>query len=385
MIHGSMRVGRYCALTASLVFSAFLHTVASAQERPSTAPVDTALTTRSEDQPQQAKPETSSPWVLAPVVSSNPKLGTSVGGLGAYATKFDPDSRLSLFGLMAQYSSSDSIVAVAFARTSFAADHHRIVALGVFGNIKNDYEDYLGTGQPLQTNDDLKAVAARYLFRVRGNWLIGAQFNAANYQVLGATPEDDLVLETLGVRGFSSAALGAVVMHDSRDNEDMPSRGWYVNLNNLAYREALGGSDTYDAYRADIKAFLPLKVFLPHGTGHVVAIRQYNWLTNDAPTAGQGTVVLRGYKFGEYLAPYMSSFEAEDRLLFGRRWGATLFGGVATLYGDSPTPLERNAYPVFGAGLQFILKPDKRLLVSFEYAQGIQDNRGVYLKLGYPW
>jgi hypothetical protein len=23
--------------------------------------------------------------------------------------------------------------------------------------------------------------------------------------------------------------------------------------------------------------------------------------------------------------------------------------------------------------------------VSFEYAQGIEDNRGVYLKLGYAW
>jgi len=42
----------------------------------------------------------------------------------------------------------------------------------------------------------------------------------------GATDEDDLVLITLGVRGFKSAALGAVLMHDSRDNEDMPTTGW---------------------------------------------------------------------------------------------------------------------------------------------------------------
>jgi hypothetical protein len=35
------------------------------------------------------------------------------------------------------------------------------------------------------------------------------QGSAANYQVLGATAEDDLVLETLGVRGFESAGVGA--------------------------------------------------------------------------------------------------------------------------------------------------------------------------------
>jgi hypothetical protein len=38
-------------------------------------------------------------------------------------------------------------------------------------------------------------------------------------------------------------------MHDSRDNEDMPTRGWLLNVNNLAYREALGGSSSFDAYR----------------------------------------------------------------------------------------------------------------------------------------
>lgn len=317
--------------------------------------------------------------MLAPLVSSNPKLGQSVGGLVAYATAFDPLSRVSLFGLMAQYTSTDSIVAAAFARTSFTADRQRLVVLAVLGTIKNDYEDYLGTGQPLKTDDDLKTVAARYLFRAKGDWFVGSQFNAANYQVLGAAPEDDLALETLGVAGFNSAALGAVVMHDSRDNEDMPSRGWYLNLNNLAYREALGGSSSFDAYRAD------LKLFLPHGGGHVLAFRQFNWFTHDAPAGGQATVILRGYKLGQYLAPYMSSLETEERLSFGRRWGATLFAGVAGLYGTGVTPLERQVYPTWGAGFHFILKPDKHLLANLEYSQGVQDNRGIYLKFGYGW
>src|SRR4051794_34680995 len=152
-----------------------------------------------------AAAEAASPWLLVPVVSSSPKLGTAVGGLGAYLHVFDPDSRLSLFGAMYQYSSTHSQIAGAFARTSFGADHHRIVVIGAFGHVENDYADYLGTGQPLQTDDDLKAIAARYLFRVAGDWFIGGQGNAANYQVLGSTPEDDLVLETLGVRGFDSA------------------------------------------------------------------------------------------------------------------------------------------------------------------------------------
>lgn len=120
---------------------------------------------------------------------------------------------------------------------------------------------------------------------------------AANYQVLGETAQDDLVLETLGIRGFESAALGAVAMCDSRDSPDMPTGGWHLNVNNLAYREALGGASTFDAYRIDVRTFWS------HGRGHVLAFRQYNWLTQDAPTAAQATIMLRGYKTGQYLAP----------------------------------------------------------------------------------
>ena len=219
--------------------------------------------------------------------SSSPKLGTSVGGLGAYMHRFDADSRVSLFGMNYQYTSTHSQIASAFARTSFSADHHRTVTLAVFGHIENDYEDYLGTGQPLKTKDDLKAFVARDPFRAKGDWFIGAQGSAADYQVLGETVEDDLVLDTLGVRGFSSTSLGAVLMHDSRDNEDMPVKGWFLNINDLAYREALGGSATYDAYRVD------LRTFWNHGGGHVLAMRQNNWLTSDAPSAAQATVNIR--------------------------------------------------------------------------------------------
>ena len=329
--------------------------------------------------PPGAEQKATSSWLLVPLFSSSPKLGTAVGGLGAYMRVFDPASRVSLFGVTYQYTSTESQIFGAFARTSSGADHHRVVLIVGLGVIKNDYDDYLGTGQPLMTEDNLKALAGRYLFRAAGDWFIGVQGTAANYQVLGATTEDDLALETLGVRGFESAAVGVVVMHDSRDSEDMPTTGWFSNINNLAYREAFGGTESFDAYRLDVRTFWK------HGGGHVLAVRQNNWLTSDAPGAAQATVILRGYKQGQYLSPYMSSLEVEERLSLHPRWGATLFAGAAELYGEPLAPLDRSTYPTVGAGLQFVIKPKERMNVNFEYAQGIEDNRGVYLKLGYAW
>ena len=81
----------------------------------------------------------------------------------------------------------------------------------------------------------------------------------------------------------------------------------------------------------------------------------------------------------------MSSLEVEERLSFNARWGATIFAGAGGLYGDSPAPLDRTVYPMIGAGLHFVLKPAQRMNVNLEYAQGIGDNRGFYLKLGYAW
>jgi len=326
-----------------------------------------------------AKPP--SPWMVMPILSSSPKLGTSGGALGAFLHKFDPDSRVSIIGAQATYSSTESVILSAFARTSFGADHHRANLVLAAGRIHNDYDDYLGTGQPLQTRDELSALAIRYLYRVRGNWWVGAQGSVADYQVLGESTEDDLLLETLGVRGFKSAGVGVLVQHDSRDSQDMPTKGVYLNANNVHYDEAFGGEDTFDAYRVDLRAFWG------HGGGHVLAVRQYNWLTTEAPSAAQSTVVLRGYKQGEYLSPYMSSLEVEERFSLGKRWGATAFVGVAKLYGgkDEEASASRSVFPGGGVGLQYVLKPVQRMLVNLEYALGVEGNRGIYLKFGYAW
>ena len=68
----------------------------------------------------------------------------------------------------------------------------------------------------------------------------------------------------------------------------------------------------------------------------------------------------------------------------------TSFLGVLSLAGCwtaefSRESADRQVYPMWGAGLHFVLKPDKRLIANLEYAQGIEDNHGVYLKFGYAW
>ena len=327
-----------------------------------------------------AEGEVESPWLALPIVSSNPKLGTSAGALGAYLHRFDPDSRVSMFGLAAQYSSTGSLVAGAFAKTSSGKDHHRAVLFAGGGRVENDYEDFLGTGVPLQTEDKLWALAGRYLNRFRGSWFAGGQGSFTNYQILGQSTLEDQALTVLGLTGFQGGSLGAVLYWDSRDDENMPVKGWLLNLNNLAYREWMGAGADFDVYRAD------LRFFLEHGRGHVLGLRQNNQWTVDAPAAAYAPVTLRGYKFGQYLGQRMSSLEAEERLHLAERWTVNAFAGVASLYGGQRQWNDHeNLYVNGGVGVQFILKPEEKSLAALEYAKGEGDNEGVYLRLGYAF
>jgi hypothetical protein len=330
--------------------------------------------------PAAAPESPPSPWLLVPTLSSSPKLGTSLGGMAAYMYYFDPQSKASLFGASAQYTSTDSTTASLFAKTSFDADHHRLFALLVGGNIKNDYDDFLGSGMPLKSEDNLRAFVLRYLYRIWGDWFVGAQFVNTNYEMLGQSELDNEILQTLGLSKLSAGGVGLNVYLDSRDSEYSPHHGWLVNINNIAYRDWVAGQENYDAYRADVR------YYWGHGDGNVLAVRQNNQWTFDAPSGAYAPITLRGYKFGEYLGKYMSSVEAEERLHLAARWSATVFAGIACLYGgDLKCTDSGNVYPSVGAGVQYVLKEKEGMVLNLEYAKGKGDNQGIYMKFGYSF
>lgn len=326
-----------------------------------------------------------SPWLFVPLLSSSPKLDTAAGLMVGYLHQFDEGSRPSLFTVSAKYTTSESLIASAFAKTSFGADHHRLVGGIISGDINNDYEDYLGSGRPLETNDHFRSAFLRYLHWVEGDWFVGGMAAYSNYEMQGQDPQSDQILEELGLEGFTSGGLGLVVQHDSRDSDFRATRGWYLNVNNLAYREGLGGEEDFDIYRVDYRGYWS------HGDGHVLAWRNRNQFSHQAPTGSYSPIYLRGYTPGEYLGQHMSAVEVEERYQLTERWTLTAFAGVACLYGDGVNGEaldcgdRDNVYPAWGAGVQYLLKPEAGIVANLEYAMGKDDNAGIYLKMGYSF
>jgi hypothetical protein len=325
-----------------------------------------------------APPAKESPWMLVPIVSSDPKLGTSGGAIAAYLYRFDPQSPVSMFGVLGLYSSTHSEVGALFARTFFGEDRHRLLVVALTGQINNNYSNYLNTGFAVQSQGNIHGGYLRYLYRVYGNWFAGLQLADTNYRVIPGDSMSQVILDQLGVTGFDSVGGGLVVYYDSRDNVNTPSSGFFTNANNLAYTNKFGGSASFGTYH------LTMQQYFPHGDGNVFAWKMSNDWTVNAPPSGYATLLLRGYTAGEYLGPNMSSLEVEERIRMGERWGFTAFTGIARLYGStSQADPSLGNYGDIGGGLYFMLKPKDKIAATLEYADGQGSNYGIYMRLGW--
>lgn len=319
-----------------------------------------------------------SPWLLFPTVSATPKLGSSLGAMAGYTTRLDPASSFSLFAVTANYSSSHSTTLTAFAQAYWDADRHHLTAGLATGTINNNYEDFLGSGYPFATTDDLKAAWLRYTVRVSGPWHLGAQWIYSTYTITATDDAGNLLLESIGLTGTKSSGIGPVVEYDTRDSKTLPRQGQFAQAGITLFRESLGGAASYEKYALNWRHYMPL------GERSVVATRLMATWHADAPPAAWSTVSLRGYTRGQYLAPGSASAETEWRFRWGERFGAAVFGGVACLYGEGQS-CGSQVYPMVGVGLQYLFKPQAGRLLNLSIAKGSGSNVALLLKMGYEY
>lgn len=316
--------------------------------------------------------EKESPWLATPTLSSSPKLGTSVGALGAYLHRFDENSPVSVFTVMGNYSDTDSSFYGAFGKAYFLEDQHRL-QFGTFqGKVENEYEDYLGSGLNAITTDNINVSFISYTKRLKSDWFLGFQAIGMVYDVVAGDEQTQQILDAINLSSLRSNGIGAVIERDTRDTQNSPQNGSFFNVNNFAFREGLGSEKSYDSYTAKYNHFIS------HGSGNVIAIELDGRWTDDAPINAYSSVELRGYTRGEYLAPHSATFQLEERYSFNQKWGATGFIGAAYLYGDD----EEDWYPAAGAGITYMIKEKERMVVRAEFAVGKNDSKGFYIQFG---
>lgn len=318
-----------------------------------------------------------SPWLFVPLVSSNPKLGTSLGVMVGYVHKFDPASEPSMLALQAQRSNTNSRT-FGLGGKGYWNQNRDQLQFGIGGgNVSNDYLDFLGSGQEVRSEEDLRAYFLRYQHQIRPNWYFGGQALYSNYNVDGSDPTSAQALDSVGLTGEDASGVGVIVSFDSRDNSSNPTRGALVQLHNLAFRDGLGSDSNFDVVTGE------LKWYAQTGVRNVLVLHGKSRWTRDAPESKQSTVELRGYVRGQYIGPSSLTLEVEDRYMFKQRWGAKIFAGLACLYGGGKNCSGENVYPMAGGGVFYVVKPEANMVITAEFAKGNAENHGFYVSFGH--
>ena len=338
-----------------------------------------------------ATPPKLKPWLITPTLSADPKLGANVGGLVAYLKKLDAESTPSMTGLSVSYSDTDSMTGALFSQLYWKADTRRLSLLAAGAEINNEYDDFLGTGQTVETQDNVHTFGFRYLHRLRpGGWFVGIQGISTNYAV-GADGILDSMLNQIGLSGFDAAGLGLVFQHDTMNNQRDPSGGHLHTLHNFAYRESLGGETSFDVGYADLRWYRSIERFSVYKSGRspVIAIQLKGRFTADAPLSGYSSVNLPGYTMGNYLSRHYSHVLVDARIPLKGKLGLVAFGGVGCQFGEDIAGRDLSCgdatFPSVGVGVSYMLKAEASVLIRLEIAKGKSDNEALYLRFGHSF
>jgi hypothetical protein len=352
--------------------------------------VQTEGANRTAEEKKEA-PDEAKPWLVTPTLSADPKLGANVGGVIAYLKRLDAESTPSMIGLSVSYSDTDSLAGGVGSQLFWSADTQRLLLFLGGAEINNEYDDFLGTGQSIKTQDSVYTGGFRYLHELgsRG-WFAGIQGVSTNYSV-GADGLIEGALNVIGLSGFDATGLGLVLQHDTMDQQRAPESGHLFTLHNFAYRESLGGEASFDVGFADLRWYRALHASASDSNSRppVIAIQTKGRFTADAPLSGYSSVTLPGYTVGNYLSQHYAHILIDGRLPLSRKWGLVAFGGIGCQFGrdiaGNDISCSDNTYPSAGVGVSYVLDESASILIRLEIAKGKNDNEALYLRFGHSF
>ncbi|MEJ2604266.1 MAG: BamA/TamA family outer membrane protein [Gammaproteobacteria bacterium] len=312
--------------------------------------------------------------ILAPIPGYSPQLGwtLALGGgyfLGEQVEGGAPPSLLSGFGFIAD---NGSIAYGAGGKFNLAEDRVRLLAGAAYMDIRYRFYGIGSGGNEGGLSLDVLQEAPMYFgsasYRVWRRLFAGLGFLGGNVKTRprimfdGPLPFFDPTLD------LDIAAITVPIRWDSRDHEQFPRNGWYVNGRTMLFRESVGSDFDAETFELGVNRYLPVR------EEDVIALRAYVRSTSgDAPffllsTFG-GSKDLRGYPAGRYRDRMMYAMQGEYRWHVGDRWILTGFAGFGEVANDF-SDFGDNFLPATGIGMRFVLSQKHRISLSADLATG---------------
>jgi hypothetical protein len=323
------------------------------------------------------------PWLVAPMVVSNPSFGSGGGLMGMYffnsekgATK-NPASSISALGL---YSDTDSYFLGLFAKTFLKQDTWRVTAGSGNPRINNDFNvDGLGD---VKFTSTVNALFLRVDRRIYGNWFLGLKGQFVDTRYSNPNSAAQIYFLQADVDDNTSGRLGGVVAYDSRDHVRYPTSGNQSELSWTSIPDAWSSAPGYSITEGFCNQYISFV------EKQVLALRAYGRFTPEGTTySGLSTLGrkgdLRGYTAGKYVAENLIALQAEYRVRFTEKMGGVAFAGASQLYnGSFNNTTSDSLYPSGGIGFRYMMNTENKMNFRFDYAWGTGDESGFYMSVG---
>ncbi len=229
-------------------------------------------------------------------------------------------------------------------------------------------------------------IKERVLRKLRENLFFGVEVDfqrlgGADFRTAPEAPDFDL---PTGSQGSTNIGLGLGIVYDNRHNVLNVRDGFFSELAYLRYSPAIS-TFGFNSVISDTRIYRPIGL---HNVFAAQLLGQFNSGTvpfNQLALMG-GDSMMRGYYTGRFRDNNQLATQVEMRFLplplgFTQRFGAAVFGGVATVFPDfSNLNLDKIAWSA-GAGLRFLLFPKKDVYTRFDYAF-TSEGSGIYIFVG---
>ena len=229
-----------------------------------------------------------------------------------------------------------------------------------------------------------------FIFReriMRETWrslYFGLELDFQNLSGVGYTNSVlDFESPELGGGGSTNLGLGLGVIYNNIHNAMNPRKGVYSEWGFLAYDSFSGSDFNFVTYISDTRIYKPIE------PNTVLAFQLYGQMTTGSPPFNMlalmgGENLMRGYYLGRYRDKNQVAGQVEYRVLpfsFSKRLGASVFMAMGQVFGDDFSFDWRHFLPAGGAGLRFLIFPEKDIYTRLDIAF-TAEGQGIYFFIG---
>ena len=223
----------------------------------------------------------------------------------------------------------------------------------------------------------------RFLREVFPNFYTGIEFDFQIMNKVSYKNSASNFLKPLGGGGSTNIGLGWGIIYNNIHNVLNPRNGIFSELAFLNYSGEIGSDYNLTTFLSDNRFYIPIR------TNNVLAFQLQGQFTNGNPPFNLlslmgGESLMRGYYLGRYRDKHLLAAQVEYRMLpfsFAKRWGASLFFAAGEVFNSHDNFQFKNLLPTGGAGLRFLLFPEKDIYTRIDYAL-TKEGSGFYFFIG---